>query len=261
MSEQQEVAQTLSVGSMLAAARQRQGLSQEDVAQKLKLKLRQIEALEQGHYEQLPGELFVRGFVRGYARLVGADDALLLQTLNFELKPASAPAISAASENIALQPRHIPLWVLVLGLVLVIALLAPVLVYYGLNRGLPVADQPAAIQSAQPVASAVAAATPAFTTADAVVASASQAAASAVQTRSGPLQLSFIGDSWVEVYDAQGKRVFYQLGKASEVAYVDGTPPLDVVIGNASSVKVSYLGKPVDLAPHTKISVARLKLQ
>lgn len=260
MSEQQAEALTLSVGNMLATARQRQGLSQEDVAQKLKLKVRQIEALELGHYEQLPGELFVRGFVRGYARLVGADETLLLQTLSFELKPAVAPAISAAGENIALQPRHIPLWLLVLGLVLVIALLAPVLVYYGLNRGLPVAEKPTASQPAQPVASAVAVAVPAFTAAEAVVASAS-AAASTVQTRSGPLQLSFTGDSWVEVYDAQGKRVFYQLGKASEVAYVDGTPPLDVVIGNASSVKVTYLGKPVDLAPHTKISVARLKLQ
>jgi cytoskeleton protein RodZ len=42
-----------------------------DVAAKLKLTARQIEALEQEDFSHLPSEVFVRGFVRNYARLVG----------------------------------------------------------------------------------------------------------------------------------------------------------------------------------------------
>ncbi len=41
---------------------------------------------------------------------------------------------------------------------------------------------------------------------------------------------------------------------------VSGTPPLDVVIGNASDVRVTYRGNPVDLVPHTRQNVARLRL-
>lgn len=283
MSEEQQENHTLTVGSMLVNARQRLNLRPEDIAEKLKLGLRQVNALEQGHYEQLPGDLFVRGFVRSYAKLVGADEALLLQTLSYELKPVDAPAISAAGENIALQPRHIPLWVFVVGFVLFVALVAPILVYYGLNRDLPqlgkaapatetkAASQPAVSLPASGLASApiavplavapkpVVAAS--MTAAAPLVASSPAVSASAVQAKPGPLQLRFSGESWVEVYDGQHARVFYQLGKAGDVANVGGMPPFEVVIGNAAAVSVAYRGQPVDLAPFTRVNVARLKLQ
>ena len=41
---------------------------------------------------------------------------------------------------------------------------------------------------------------------------------------------------------------------------VRGRPPYTVVIGNASSVRVTYDDKPVDLAPHTRADVARLTI-
>jgi cytoskeleton protein RodZ len=42
---------------------------------------------------------------------------------------------------------------------------------------------------------------------------------------------------------------------------VQGRAPFDLVIGNAASVRVTYEGKPVDLRPHTRVHVARLKLK
>ena len=41
---------------------------------------------------------------------------------------------------------------------------------------------------------------------------------------------------------------------------VSGAPPLDIVIGNAVDVRVTFRGSPVDLAPYTRRNVARLKL-
>jgi cytoskeleton protein RodZ len=38
-------------------------------------------------------------------------------------------------------------------------------------------------------------------------------------------------------------------------------PPFAVVVGNAQGVRLTYDGKPVDLAPHTRIDVARLVLR
>ena len=41
---------------------------------------------------------------------------------------------------------------------------------------------------------------------------------------------------------------------------VSGTPPFDIVIGNATDVRLTYKGNPVDLAPHTRQNVARFRL-
>ena len=51
-------------GQRLAEARQTQNLTPADVARQLKLSVWQVEALEAGNYEQLPGPIYVRGFIR-----------------------------------------------------------------------------------------------------------------------------------------------------------------------------------------------------
>ena len=65
-------------GEQLAAARANRGLSITEIAQHLKLSPWQVEALEAGDYRRLPSPVFVRGFIRNYARLVKLDPAGLL---------------------------------------------------------------------------------------------------------------------------------------------------------------------------------------
>ena len=60
-------------GELLAQAREKAGFSTADVARQLKLSVGQVEALEAGQFERLPGSVFVRGFIRNYARLVKLD--------------------------------------------------------------------------------------------------------------------------------------------------------------------------------------------
>jgi cytoskeleton protein RodZ len=54
--------------------------------------------------------------------------------------------------------------------------------------------------------------------------------------------LRYSADSWTEVYDASGARLFYDVGAANSVQTVVGTPPLRVVLGNAAGVSVEYNG-------------------
>ncbi len=54
--------------------------------------------------------------------------------------------------------------------------------------------------------------------------------------------LRYSADSWTEVYDASGTRLFYDVGAANSVRTVVGTPPLRVVLGNAAGVSVEYNG-------------------
>lgn len=63
------------VGEQLRQAREALGLQVGDIAQTLKLGSRQVEALESGDWQHLPGQTFIRGFVRNYARLVQVDSA------------------------------------------------------------------------------------------------------------------------------------------------------------------------------------------
>jgi cytoskeleton protein RodZ len=57
------------------------------------------------------------------------------------------------------------------------------------------------------------------------------------------LNLNLTNDSWVEVYDARGERLFYDVASAGSVHSVSGPGPLRVVLGNAAGVTVEVDGK------------------
>ena len=90
-----------SPGTMLAELRARRGLTIADIAQRLKFGTRQIEALEADDYARLPGNTFVRGMVRGYARALDSDPAPILA----ELSRREIPAPAAQD----VQTLHVPL--------------------------------------------------------------------------------------------------------------------------------------------------------
>lgn len=80
----------LTPGAALRQERERQGLSLSDVARHLKLAVRQIAALENDDAKALPGQVFVRGFTRSYARLLGLDGDALLKSV--EVAPGTVDA-------------------------------------------------------------------------------------------------------------------------------------------------------------------------
>ena len=75
------------VFAALASARQAAGLSIEEAARQLKFAPRQIEALEAGQLQRLPGGTFVRGMVRSYARLLRVDAEPLLAQIAAQVPP------------------------------------------------------------------------------------------------------------------------------------------------------------------------------
>lgn len=61
-----------------------------------------------------------------------------------------------------------------------------------------------------------------------------------------PMQvtLKFSADSWVEVYDSKGEKLFYDIGSANSQKSLSGTPPFRVIFGNAPGVTFDVNGKP-----------------
>lgn len=73
------VAARMSLALWLRAGRMHRGMSLDDVTKVTKIQPRILERLEAGRLDGLPAEVFVRGFVRSFARCVGLDEAEALQ--------------------------------------------------------------------------------------------------------------------------------------------------------------------------------------
>lgn len=87
----------------LCAAREARGWSISDVAAKLGMMPRQIDAIEHGRWEALPGTAFVRGAIRAYGKALQLDVAPLLATLG---SPNGAPELKPSSSLDSPLPRH-----------------------------------------------------------------------------------------------------------------------------------------------------------
>ncbi|QJI17551.1 MULTISPECIES: RodZ domain-containing protein [unclassified Pseudomonas] len=66
-------------GETLRQAREINGWSLEEVALKLNLTTTSLGNLENGAFDKLPGHTFARGYIRAYAKLLGTDQAILVQ--------------------------------------------------------------------------------------------------------------------------------------------------------------------------------------
>ena len=85
--ENLEVMTSDPVGLQLKQAREQKGLSDSDVAHAQHLRPAVIQAIEAGEYGQVDSELFLKGYVRAYARQVGLDDNKVIADLDRELEP------------------------------------------------------------------------------------------------------------------------------------------------------------------------------
>ena len=62
-----------SVGRYLRERREAKPMSVEEVARTTRVPVSSVERIEADQFDELPGEVFVRGFLRSYARAVGID--------------------------------------------------------------------------------------------------------------------------------------------------------------------------------------------
>jgi cytoskeleton protein RodZ len=87
-------------GKTLQAQREAMGWSVEQVADQLKLAVRQVVAIEAGDYAALPGPAVVRGFIRAYAKVVKLDPAPLVALVALDTPaPSDATATTLRREK------------------------------------------------------------------------------------------------------------------------------------------------------------------
>src|SRR6185295_13382661 len=85
-------------GAALLKERRRQGLSLGDISRQLKLSVRQVEALERDDYSAYKGPVFIHGFIRNYAKLLGLDPEPLIRAADVLLKPPSVASADSTTQ-------------------------------------------------------------------------------------------------------------------------------------------------------------------
>jgi cytoskeleton protein RodZ len=267
----------LSAGRWLGQARKEHNLTVADVAAKLRLAPRQIEAIEADDYVRLPGKTIVRGFVRNYARLLQLDPAQVVAAYDRTAPGGDDQRISVPHQNVQFSEvasghrNRMVLWLtLGLGILVVLGFLA-----WWREAAIATAPKPTTSDVTIPnIADGGPAAADSSTTAPSTVSEPASAVvvpeASSVPPPTDPVpvaitenvvHLAFAGASRVEVRDAGGKVVWKKTNPAGSEQDITAPLPLSFTIGNAAKVKMTHNGDAFDLAPHTSGSIARFKLE
>ena len=272
------------IGAQLKQAREAQGLAIDDVALQLKFAPRQIESLEQERFDRLPGPTIARGMVRNYARLLKLDPEPLIGRLapRVEPPPDANQIAERFRQEVPFSDSTRRSTLLYAGFSVGVLVLVAALAYEWQQQKTappPRSEAPALerTQPAEPSAPAAVAPQPSAPVSEPapapVVAEKPPPAAPALKNAAAGeeseklapgthrIVLRTEGEAWLEVKDGAGRMLISSLNPAGTERTLRGRAPFDIVIGNASSVKLTYDGKPVDLRPHTKVEVARFTLK
>ncbi len=249
------------IGTRLRAGRERKGLTLVHASEKMHVDARILESLESEDFDALGAPVYVRGHLRHYAELVGeqADELQALYSNSIRVAPPDLTRIPKAA--VVSDPRRLTIPATVLLVAFAIA--GGVWWVVTLPKGHPVkpvdaARLAAAAAAPSPIPIPIPIPIPVVSAAPQVPASSPHARSESTPpparlpaAREAQVTLRFTSDSWAEVYDSGGQRLFYDIGAADSVRTFKGTPPLRVVLGNAPGVAVEVNGRTADLTTLT----------
>ena len=282
------------LGQRLRAARDARGWSREDVAHRLHVPTTVVADIEAERFERLGAPIYVRGYLSKYAQLV----ELPMVVVNRAIEGMAEPVLKASTDAPRVVATWERYRVAVIGGVITLAVAIPVLTLVanrGINSPVPLVRsldesdlvQPPIREGANPAAPSG--------VADVVAGSGFEASSDPVamapvvppiesaeveETEAGnaPLMASMAGftapaaegghvleaqfreDSWIEIFDADGRVIEQNLVRAGQSRRYQSTGAVSIKIGNVGGVDVRADGNPIDLAPHARANVARLRL-
>lgn len=272
------IAVDASLGQRLRAAREARGLSREEAARTLKFPVTTLAALEAEQFERIGHGVYLRGYLGKYLQLLDLPQILCERVV----QDHSAPPPLTMNGTIS-RPRYLferysgsALYVILTGVIVVPAALLALRAGFDQNLAqITPLDAPPAVSTPAPETISRNP-TPAIAT----VPSASEIplAASMTPFPAPPankpmtppsavandamhrIRLTLAQASWVEIIDADGRKLEYSLLPAGSERDYASDLALDIRIGNAEGATLSIDGKPQDLAEYRRANVAHLKV-
>lgn len=289
-------------GFILRAQREKQGLSLQEIAKRTNLDIKIVESIEQDNKEGMPAATYVRGYLRSYAKIVGADPDRVIALYNSdspqplpEILPEVKPPSQVSSSD---KPVKAFTYLITLGLVLLL------LIWYqsnfvvdtstinepenynsqttinGVDITYDIVDHPdswqspenlteneLAIESAKPMPADNdntlelqpdnGEQTPGIMPIEGIDNKISPAT-----TGSGPdtVYLELKRDSWIEIHDVNGNKLFQDLARGGEKHTIYGTAPFKILFGFSPGVIIKFNGEVIDHSRYSNNGIARFKL-
>jgi cytoskeleton protein RodZ len=273
--EQKEL--VASWGAKLREVRDSRKMALEDIASELHLDLLLLENIEAECLDNLPSAPFVKGYLRNYARILDVDYEPIIEAYN-QVCGEDAPGLALVNQMKETTsgdkaPRYAT-WA-------VVAVMAISFMFWWWSEMLPpsvdnevqlsgatevpqlqltiidnaeVIEMPVEVLSAPEPTEIV----------DAPVieemSSESDAPVSEQTVELATIELQFEGDSWVEITDARGERLFLNIGKTGQNSTVEGVPPIKLLLGNSPAVIMQYNGESFDHRAYEKKGIARFSV-
>ena len=240
-------------GDTLRKERERQKLTIQDIEEGTSIRAVYIEALEKGDYENLPGEVYAKGFVKNYANFLNLDAEKLSKEFSAEISPPTVVEVedvSVAEEKIISESsRTEKLKItelkepnvkvnrkssassggsMIIAAVILIALFAGGAWYYLKNSSENVAkvNPPQQTENLPPSEN-----------------SANNSVSAAPTVEGVNVQATFSGDCWTRVY-VDGVFTYEGVPTAGQVMNWQGIEGVTMRVGNAGAVDIVMNGQP-----------------
>ncbi|WP_075988848.1 RodZ domain-containing protein [Vibrio fluvialis] len=285
-------------GTLLKEKREALGLTQKQVADRLRLRVTIIQNIEENNFDSDLVATFTRGYLRSYAKAVGLAEHLVLDAFEESVTPEPQEQTMQSFSKKTKREKHDSRIMTITWIILLVIIGMSSLWWWqnneqdtlkpdqGTEAVSAVADQAAApateeVQpefntieptqaeaqsdaqpSEEPMGDEMAMEDPAPAQEEAVVEPQTTPAAPAgAEATSGDLlTMNFSSDCWVQVKDATGKTLSTGIKKAGETLNLRGQKPLQVILGAPEGVSVTFASEPVDLSGYTSGKVARFTL-
>lgn len=239
MSDLPDVGESNPIGMKLKAAREKVGLSLDDVANKTRVPIRHLQHIEAGEWDALPAPTYSVGFARSYANAVGLNGTEIGAQLREQLgggQRSPAQVYYEPADPARVPPKSLAIVAGAIALLLVVG-------YMIWRSGTvddtdveqaeiaAIVDQPIAETPKAPAAAAAPAAAPG--------------------TAAGPVVLTATDEVWLRIYEAGGARLHEGILRAGETYQVPATAQRPQIITGRPQVLRVQVGNLVipQLAP------------
>lgn len=268
------------VGEILRRARVKMDLSISDVEAHLRIRSEHLEALERSAFDELPGQVYVIGFIRTYAEFLHLDGNRVIQLLKKQTRDLGRRPVMTLVSSVPADERKPSVPIQAVAIAGIFLVMATWVIYQNARIGavpdVPSAPPAPAAIAFVPASSVVSAhqapSTPLSPVLEGVLERAATAAVSALEggavasvpqstTSSGSsgVVVTMLADSWIELRNPEGRVVQARLYREGEEISVDNPVdndgnPYKISIGNAAGVQLMVEGVPLPpLGPQGKV--------
>ena len=234
-----------SCGQELSKRRQKRDLSINDVAREIKIESSVIKKIESDEFHSIGAPVFVKGYLRQYSNLVGADDDLIIKKYN-KLNPEhdTFPIVNDSATQISkfvVTPKSLILGLFGLIFLLILTFLVLNVIDKEENSVLSTNEIPVieteeteiqleddqiffeenSVLSTNEI--------PVIETEDLTELNSLEPLLN--------ITIFYNGLCWTEIFDSNGERLFFGLGDPQKNVSVNGTAPFDVMLGAADNLE------------------------